>query len=77
MGNLLRLCKNFDKYDQDEKRDDMTVYFRSRYLKKNGGKYPLWCDIPAQCLERGFIPTNLLQPEDIQEEIDDWIDQAT
>ena len=53
------------------------MYFRGRYLRKNGGKYPLWCDIPAQCLQRGFIPTNLLKPEDIQIEIDEWINQAT
>ncbi len=69
--------KEFDRYEHDDERDDMTVYFRSRYIHKNGGKYPRWCDAPAQCLERGFIPTDLLKPEDIQKEIDDWIEQAT
>ncbi len=69
--------KQFDNYEYDEEREDMTVFFRGRYLKKNGVKYPLWCDDPAQCLTRGFIPTNLLKPEDIQSEIDDWIKEAT
>ncbi len=69
--------KQFDDYDKDEEREDMSVFFRGRYLKKNGSKYPLWCDEPAQCLKRGFIPTHLLRPEDIQSEIDNWINQAT
>ena len=67
----------FDNYDEDEEREDMTVFFRGRYVKKNGNKYPLWCDNPAQCLKRGFIPTHLLKPEDIQHDIDEWIDNAT
>ncbi len=40
-------------------------------------KYPLWCNDPSECLRRGFIPTNLLKPDDIQAEIDGWIDRAT
>ncbi len=69
--------KEFDNYDKDEERDDMTVFFRGRYIKKNGDKYPLWCNDPAQCLKRGFIPTNLLKPEDMQSDIDDWLEEAT
>ena len=69
--------KQFDDYDRDEEREDMSVFFRGRYLKKNGGKYPVWCDDPARCLKRGFIPTHLLKPEDIQNEIDEWIKDAT
>src|SRR5439155_7873455 len=69
--------QEFDKYDDDEQRGDMTVYSRARYYKKNGDRYPLWCDDPAQCLRRGMIPSNLLRPEDIQGEIDQWIEQAT
>lgn len=69
--------EQFDNYEGDEDRDDMSVFFRGRYVKKNGDKYPLWCDNPAQCLRRGFIPTHLLKPEDIQAEIDGWIDGAT
>lgn len=69
--------KEFDKYDKDEERDDTTVFFRGRYVKKNDEKYPLWCDNPAQCLHRGFIPTHLLKPEDMQGEIDEWLERAT
>lgn len=69
--------EEFDDYDKDEKREDMTVFFRGRYVKKNGDKYPLWCDNPAQCLKRGFIPTHLLKPEDMQSEIEGWIETAT
>jgi hypothetical protein len=69
--------EKFDNYEKDEEREDMTVFFRGRYVKKNGDKYPLWCDDPAQCLKRGFIPTHLLKPEDMQSEIDEWIENAT
>ena len=67
----------FDDYDKDEDREDMTVFFRGRWKNKAGEKYPLWCDDPVQILRRGFIPTHLLKPEDIQDEIDNWIKTAT
>ncbi|MDQ6957812.1 MAG: DUF262 domain-containing protein [Mariprofundaceae bacterium] len=67
----------FDSYDDDAEREDHSVFFRGRYLKKNGANYPLWCDNPEQCLNRGFIPTHLLKPEDMQSEIDMWINSAT
>lgn len=69
--------KEFDKYSRDDERGDMTVYWRGRYYKKNGDKYPLWCDDPVQCLRRGMIPSSLLKPEDIQKELDYWIERAT
>lgn len=69
--------EEFDDYDKDEERENMSVFFRGRYIKKNGDKYPLWCDNPAQCLKRGFIPTHLLKTEDMQSEIDEWIGNAT
>ncbi len=69
--------KEFDQYDQDEDREDISAYGRGRYTKKNGDRYPLWCDDPEQCLLRGMIPTHLLKPEDIQAELDDWIQRAT
>jgi len=67
----------FDSYNYDEEREDQSVFFRGRYVKKNGAKYPLWCDDPEQCLNRGFIPTHLLKPEDMQFEIDEWLNKAT
>jgi hypothetical protein len=69
--------KSFDRYEGDKDLENLSAFFRGRYFKKNGEKYPIWCDNPAHCLKRGFIPTHLLKPEDIQDEIDEWIDQAT
>jgi hypothetical protein len=69
--------KEFDKYKGDADREDLSVFCRSRYYDKRGDHYPLWCDSPSQCIERGMIPTDLLRPEDIQEDINNWIDAAT
>ena len=69
--------EEFDDYKYEEGREDLSVFFRGRYYKNNGVRYPLWCDDPGQCLKRGLIPTNLLKPEDIQDEIDKWIKDAT
>lgn len=68
--------KEFDRYYEGLDRDDRTVFCRSRYLKHDE-RYPLWCDDPAASLERGMIPTDLLRPEDIHGELEDWIDRAT
>ena len=69
--------KEFDNYDRAQDQTDMSVFRRTRYSKVNGEKYPLWCDNPAECLKRGYIPTHLLKPEDIQDEIDKWLEKAT
>ncbi len=69
--------REFDDYDKDGYAEDLSIHFKGRYFKKNGQKYPLWCDDPAQCLRRGFFPTNLLKPEDISTEIETWIKSAT
>lgn len=67
--------KEFDSFHKEM--DDLTTFCRTRYLKKNGDIYPLWCDEPAECLKRGYITTNLFKPEDIQADIDEWINRAT
>lgn len=69
--------EEFDKYDGDQDLPDMAVFCRTRYSKQNGERYPLWCDDPAQCLRRGYIPTQLLKPEDIHDDVDRWVEQAT
>lgn len=69
--------KEFDSENWYKDLEDITAFCRTRYYKTNGEKYPLWCDLPAECLKRGFIPTNLLRPEEIQEDIDRWIEEAT
>jgi len=65
-----------DEEERQQGIDDATVVCRARY-SQNGLRYPKWCDNPEDCLRRGMIPTQLLRPEDIQEEIDQWIAQAT
>ncbi|RDK89213.1 DUF262 domain-containing protein [Marinirhabdus gelatinilytica] len=66
----------FEDYDDYPYNDEITIFCRTRYLKK-GQKYPLWADSPKQSLKRGFVPTHLFRPEEIQSEIDSWIDEAT
>jgi hypothetical protein len=66
----------FDNYGLKDS-DEEYIFCRARYFLKNGQKYPLWCDIPAESLQRGMIPTHLLKPIDMQSEIDQWIDSAT
>jgi len=67
------------EFDQirESAREDKSIFSRSRYYQKNGKRYPLWCDDPADCLQNGLIPTDLLKPEDNQVEIDKWIEEAT
>jgi hypothetical protein len=51
------------------------VYGQARW-NKNGNRYPLWVDDAKECSNRGFIPINLLRPEDILPEIRQWIATA-
>lgn len=67
----------FDNVYEVDKNDAPSIYSRGRYWKKNGLKYPLWCDSPKDCLDRGMVPTNLLRPETIEKDISEWIVSAT
>jgi len=67
----------FDNVYEVDENEEPSIYSRGRYWKKNGIKYPLWCDNPKNCLNRGMIPTNLLKPEIIEKEISSWINSAT
>lgn len=66
----------FDESNFGDANDEKEVFYRSRYLKK-GVKYPLWADNPRSCLVRGLIPMQLFRPEEIQSEIDVWIEEAS
>ncbi|NLJ24707.1 MAG: DUF262 domain-containing protein [Firmicutes bacterium] len=57
--------------------EELSVFCETRFFKSSGRRYPLWCDDPTATLKRGLIPMQLLRPEDIQEEIDEWLNQAT
>ncbi len=54
-----------------------VVTATTRYYRYNELRYPLWCDNPARCIDRGMIPTDLLRPGDNQRDIDTWIDVAS
>ncbi len=43
---------------------------------KNGSRYPMWVDDPRECWSRGFIPITLLRPEDMEDVIDQWVEEA-
>ncbi len=68
-------CPEFSTLNEVDSQEQVA-YYRSRYYKKDQ-RYPLWCDLPEECLKRGLIPTQLLRPEDISSEINAWIDVAT
>lgn len=52
-----------------------SVFGQSRWIR--GDKlYPLWADDPKELWDRGYIPVRLLQPGDINDEIDAWIDDV-
>ena len=51
------------------------VYGQARWIK-NGKRYPRWVDDPKQCWSRGFIPICLLRPEDMEDKIDQWVEEA-
>jgi hypothetical protein len=75
-GRSEEYLKPLDEFGGASEMEDHAAYWRGRYYKKNGERYPLWCDDPAQTLRRGLIPANLLRPEDIQGEVDAWIKKA-
>jgi hypothetical protein len=65
----------FENDPHDEARTLPIVVGQARWTK-NGSRYPMWADLPADCWFRGYIPLRLLRPEDIKDEIDQWIEQA-
>src|SRR5437016_5798279 len=46
--------KDFDTFDKDGDLEDMSAYWRGRYFKKTGERYPLWCDDAENSLRRGI-----------------------
>jgi hypothetical protein len=63
-------------HDGDGQRD-FAVSGQSRYLR-DGIKFPLWCDDPVKCLERGVVPVRLLRPgQGGESELTTWLNSAT
>jgi len=83
--DYLLYLKEYDTTEKEpdsEEEDDSFIHVQSRWFKKdkkNNGtlKYPLWVDSPEDCLKRGYIPFELLKPEDISSKINGWIKKAT
>jgi len=65
----------FEEDPHNEERKQPYVFGQARWVK-NGTRYPVWTDTARHCWERGLIPLNLLRPEDIKDEIDQWIEAA-
>lgn len=47
-----------------------------RWIHKDGRRFPVWADDPAQVYERGLAPVSLLQPADVSAKRQQWCDQA-
>lgn len=56
-------------------RQQPYVYGQARW-EKNGTRYPVWTDSARYCWERRLLPIRLLRPDDIKDEIDQWIEAA-
>jgi hypothetical protein len=66
----------FDKTDDNIEGDEVFIYCQPRW-NRNDNRYPMWADSEVICFQKGLIPTDLLRPEDIGSEIDNWISAAT
>ena len=52
----------------------VQVISQSRW-KRNGYRYPLWCDEPTKVFGRGLVPVTLLAP-DAHDHASDWLQSA-
>jgi len=66
----------YDKSDDGIEFTERTVYCRTRWMK-NDKKYPVWADIPKECLKKGLIPVELFNPEFGEIKADEWIEDST
>jgi hypothetical protein len=62
--------------DDEELGTGVQVYGETRWKKKDESIMPRWADDPEECFKRGCIPIQLLRPEDIGPEKEDWINKA-
>ncbi len=65
----IRLLKNAQE-------NNFEVVSQSRWYK-NGRRFPLWADDPAECWRRGLVPIHLLRPDaEAERETEEWLKQA-
>lgn len=67
---------NSPSEDDEEDQASMTVYCQSRWTGKRKGLMPLWADDPQETFKRGCIPLELIRPEDVGNEVSQWIAKA-
>jgi hypothetical protein len=66
---------SLDKTSTENIDEGIYGYCQTRW-QKGDRRYPLWADEPAELLKRGFIPSHLLRPVDMNAEIAQWIKVA-
>lgn len=75
-GKYFLYLGKYNQYDADVDKSTIEVHHKNRWTNKKGKMMPLWADNPIETLKRGFIPLELLRPEDIAKEYEDWANQA-
>lgn len=77
--------KGFDRTKEEDDKEDAdedwggneTVICQNRWIgKRKGNLMPIWADDPEESFKRGCIPLELLRPEDISTEVNNWISKA-
>lgn len=63
--------------DNTDHKNKVSVRCTPRSLNKKEIRMPLWAEQPDQCLKRGLFPVDLLRPEDITDNIEGWVEDAT
>ena len=68
----------FVYFESDEEHGgvEIPLVFGQARWSRNGNRYPLWADEPAEVAQRGYLPLRLLRPEDLGTEIEEWCDPA-
>lgn len=70
--DLVWKASQSDQEDTDAE-SPMKIHCEGRWTGKNSQKMPLWADSPQESFKRGCIPFDLLKPEDMGNEINEWV----
>jgi hypothetical protein len=75
--DTVRTTENSIEDSDEDQGFNAKVICQNRWVgKKNSQRMPLWADDPQDCYKRGCIPFELLKPEDINAEINQWVNSA-
>ena len=70
----------FDTHTDDGiEYDEMAIHCLPRWVKNAAPtqRYPMWANLPEQCLQRGLVPVDLLFPGDWGAKVERWLTDAT